>query len=105
MTDKPTTQSLQIEDRVYETRLTRKFLQRRSYTPPNPGRVVCVIPGIIQKIHVSPGQTIARDAPLLVIEAMKMQNDILSPVGGNVKKIHVKTGKMVAKGELLVEIT
>ena len=104
MTERPNLTSLQIEDRVYETQLTRKFERRRAYVPPDPGMVVCVIPGVIQKIHVSPGQVVSRDSPLLVIEAMKMQNDILSPIEGKVQKVHAQTGKMVAKGELLVEI-
>ena len=70
MTEKPILTSLQIEERVYETQLTRKFEQRRSYVPPNPGMVVCVIPGVIQKLYVTPGQAVSRNVPLLVVEAM-----------------------------------
>jgi len=40
---------------------------------------------------------------LLVLEAMKMKNDITSPRHGVIKAIHVEVGAMVAKGQLLIE--
>jgi biotin carboxyl carrier protein len=103
MTDKQPMRTLLIEDRVYETRYTTKFERRRPYIPPDPGKLLCIIPGVIQKIHVTVGEKVSRDQPLLVIEAMKMQNDILSPLAGRIKAVHVKVGQMVPKGELLIE--
>ena len=103
MTDKQPMRTLLIEDRVYETRYTAKFERRRPYVPPDPRKLLCIIPGVILKIHVTAGEKVARDQPLLVIEAMKMQNDILSPVAGKVKSVHAKIGQMVPKGELLLE--
>ena len=103
MTEKPLTKKLLIEEREYETLFTAKFERRRHYVPPDPKKIHCVIPGVILHIHVHPGKKVHRDEKLLVLEAMKMQNDILSPIEGRVKAIHVKVGAMVTKGSVLVE--
>jgi pyruvate carboxylase len=95
---------LMIGDTVYETQFTEKFERRRRYVPADPKRVVCVIPGIIQSIRIHPSQKVVRDESLMVLEAMKMQNDILCPLDGRVKAVHVKVGQMVTKGELLAEL-
>lgn len=96
--------TLTIHESTYETILTRKFKNRKPWVPHDPRRVVCVIPGVILKLHVKPGAHVQRDEPLLVLEAMKMQNDILAPVAGKVKKIFVEPGAQVVKGQVLLEL-
>jgi biotin carboxyl carrier protein len=96
-------QTLLLEDAAYETRLTRKFTRRKFYAAPNPKKLLAFIPGVIQKIHVKPGQRVKRGDPLLVLEAMKMKNDLASPRDGSVKDIYVRVGQMVAKDVLLLE--
>ncbi len=96
--------TLRIDDTSYETQYTRKFERRRAYVRAEPGMLHCVIPGVIQKIHVAPGKKVVQGEPLLVLEAMKMANDILAPRDGCVKAVHVEVGKMVTKGELLLEL-
>ena len=95
--------TLIIEDREYETILTSKFERRKKYSAPDPKKLHCVIPGVIQHIYVHAGKKVERDERLLVLEAMKMQNDILSPFEGKIKKVYVTLGKMVPKGTLLLE--
>jgi biotin carboxyl carrier protein len=95
--------TLVIGDRAYETHLTKKFKQRKTFTPADPKKVLCVIPGVIQKMYVKEGQTVHRGEPLLVLEAMKMQNDMLSHLDGVVKSIHVQIGQMATKGQVLLE--
>jgi biotin carboxyl carrier protein len=104
MIDTTQTQKLQIEDREYETFFTKKFAGRRHYHPPDPRKILCVIPGVILKIHVQPGKKVLRNDPLLVLEAMKMENIILSPADGRIKAVNVEIGKMVPKGTVLVEL-
>ncbi len=96
--------TLRIDDVRYDTGLTRKFLHRTPYTPSDPKRVLCVIPGVVQEIRVREGQVVHPHDPLVVVEAMKMRNDILASVDAVVKKIPVRTGQQVGKGELLVEL-
>jgi pyruvate carboxylase len=104
MSEKAPLKRLMIGDTVYETQFTGKFERRHPYVPVDPKRVICVIPGIIQSIHVHPSQKVARDESLMVLEAMKMQNDIGCPADGRVKAVHVKVGQMVARGDLLAEL-
>jgi biotin carboxyl carrier protein len=104
MTERIPLKTLLVDDTSYETQYTRKFEKRRIYSPTDPSRLHCVIPGIIQKIHVAPGQAVVKGEALLVLEAMKMANDIVSPVDGRVKTIYATVGKMVTKGELLLDL-
>ena len=103
MNDRLDLKTFQIEDTVYETQFTRKFERRRPYVAPDPKKFYCLIPGVIQKIHVSPRTRVVRNEPLMVLEAMKMANDILSPVDGQIKSVLVHPGQMVLKGDLLLE--
>ena len=61
------------------------------------------MPGLILDIQVSEGDAVQEGDPLLVLEAMKMENVILSPRDGVVKKIAVSRGMAVDKKHLLVE--
>lgn len=61
------------------------------------------MPGLVLKIHVNPGDSVQRGESLLVLEAMKMENDIKANFDGIVSAIHVATGDPVGKGALLIE--
>ena len=62
------------------------------------------MPGKIIDVHVREGATVLRGETLLVLEAMKMQNEIQSPVNGHVVRINVKPDSIVMKDDILVEI-
>jgi len=62
------------------------------------------MPGVIIKVAVEAGVAVAVKDALLVIEAMKMQNEIRAEAAGRVTKVHVKEGQSVAAGAPLVEI-
>ena len=49
-------------------------------------------------------ELLRRGEPLVVLEAMKMQNDIVAPADGAVKQVLVVSGEQVAKGQLLIEL-
>lgn len=95
--------SFSLDDREYFTLFTRKFRKRKKYQPKDPSELTAFIPGIIQKIYVEKGQEVRRGDPLLVLEAMKMKNDVFSPVNGIIKNILVKPGEVVKKDQLLFE--
>ncbi|MCK8523449.1 acetyl-CoA carboxylase biotin carboxyl carrier protein subunit [Aquimarina sp. D1M17] len=61
------------------------------------------MPGLLLDIQVEAGQEVKEDDPLLILEAMKMENVILSPRNGVIKGISVSKGDAVDKGQLLVE--
>ena len=63
-----------------------------------------VMPGIVRQVLVAPGAAVEAKAPLLVLEAMKMQNEVRADLPGRVLKIHVAPGATVARGDPLVTL-
>jgi biotin carboxyl carrier protein len=61
------------------------------------------MPGLILEINVIVGQEVKENDPLLILEAMKMENSFLSPRDGVIKAIAVEVGHAVDKGQLLIE--
>lgn len=61
------------------------------------------MPGLVLDVKVSAGQNITRDQPLVVVEAMKMENVIKAQGDGVIKALHVRSGASVEKGDKLLE--
>ena len=68
------------------------------------GAIVAPMPGRIIKISVQAGEDVAEHAPLMVLEAMKMEHRIEAPSSGTVKRVLVKDGELVTASTPLVEI-
>ena len=67
-------------------------------------KVEAPMPGNIMKINVKVGDTVAEGDVLIVLEAMKMENDIVSPKAGKVTSVTVQQGATVDTGDVLVTI-
>ncbi len=63
------------------------------------------MPGKVVRIEVKTGDTVKAGAGLLVLEAMKMENEIKSSFAGIIEAVHATPGKAVEKGELLLTLT
>lgn len=63
-----------------------------------------VMPGIVREVLVAEGADVVRGAPLLILEAMKMQNEVRADAPGRVASVHVRAGVAVAKGDPLVTL-
>jgi pyruvate carboxylase subunit B len=61
------------------------------------------MPGMVMKVAVEAGQRVAAGAALVVLEAMKMENELRAPTAAVVKGVRVKPGEAVEKGQVLVE--
>ena len=68
------------------------------------GRISALMPGRITSILVQEGELVNVGSPLLILEAMKMQNEITSPLSGRVKSILVKERTSVKKDTMLIVI-
>lgn len=66
--------------------------------------ITAPMPGLIMNILVQPGQSIEEGTPLLVLSAMKMENQILAQGAGVIKAIEVNVGDTVDKGQLIIEM-
>jgi biotin carboxyl carrier protein len=74
----------------------RGKIEKESLKAPMPGKIIDVL--------VREGSNVLRGEALVILEAMKMQNEIQSPVNGQVIKVHVKPDSNVMKDDILVEI-
>lgn len=68
------------------------------------GKVTAILPGQISRIYVKTGERVRAGQPLLVLEAMKMENEISAPCDGIVRSLNISPEQLVIKGELLLEI-
>jgi biotin carboxyl carrier protein len=68
-------------------------------------QVVAPMPGKVIRVLVEAGERVEADQGLLVVEAMKMQNEIRSPKSGTVERVQVKEGQAVNAGEVLCIVT
>ncbi|HYG75418.1 MAG TPA: biotin/lipoyl-containing protein [Planctomycetota bacterium] len=62
------------------------------------------IPGLVKALLVKPGDTVSAKQTLIVLEAMKMENEIIAPHEGTVVSVDAQLGQAVAAGALLVKI-
>ena len=63
-----------------------------------------MIPGRVASVAAAVGDAVEEGSPLLVIEAMKMQNEIRAPRAGTLTRVVVEAGRNVDAGDLLVVI-
>lgn len=96
-------QSFLLDDTVYSTELTKKFLNRKKWQPKNPKIITAFIPGTIREIYVTAGQQVRAGDKLLILEAMKMRNTVTAEMDGTIKTIAVSSGSTVAKNQLILE--
>ncbi len=63
-----------------------------------------MMPGRVVQVLVGPGDEVTADQAVLVVEAMKMENELRAPKTGRVLEVNVAVGRTVEKGELLLVI-
>jgi biotin carboxyl carrier protein len=69
-----------------------------------PAEVRASLPGLVVRVAVALGDTVAVGDPLVTVEAMKMQNEIRAPRAGSVTAIEVEPGQTISGGALLVRL-
>jgi len=72
--------------------------------PAGPAPLIAPMPGLIVRINVNPGDQVKAGQGLVVMEAMKMENELRAVAAGTVKAIRVKPGTAVERGATLVEL-
>jgi biotin carboxyl carrier protein len=102
---------LLVDAKEYEAEL-KGFAGARPKPKPKPravpaggtGSVLSQMTGRVIRVDVKPGDEVKEGDVLLVVEAMKMENEITAPVAGTVKSVAVAAGARVAEGDPLVVI-
>ena len=88
---------LNVENGKYKTMLTTKYVSH------DPKKIVAVIPGTVREIFIKKGSKVKKGDQLLILEAMKMMNNIIAPMDGIIKAVNVNSDTVVAKSHLLLE--
>jgi pyruvate carboxylase subunit B len=85
---------------------TRAIRERAGITagPAGPAPLVAPMPGLIVRVNVEVGDAVQPGQGLVVMEAMKMENELRAQAGGRVKTVLVSSGTVVEKGALLIEL-
>ncbi|MCL4393881.1 MAG: acetyl-CoA carboxylase biotin carboxyl carrier protein subunit [Chloroflexi bacterium] len=85
---------------------TRKLAKAEGKTAPATGEVhiKAPMPGLVRGVSVSVGDSVAARQRIVVLEAMKMQNELRSPRAGIVKEVRVQEGEAVNQGQVLVVV-
>jgi biotin carboxyl carrier protein len=78
----------------------RALRARRGTAVARTGRVElrAPMPGLLKAVHVKEGDVVERDAPIVTLEAMKMENELIAPVAGRVSKVFYVAGAKVEGG-------
>jgi biotin carboxyl carrier protein len=101
--------TFKINGRNYSVELKDKFdllLEKMGMNQTAANKVNSIkapMPGLIIDLKINAGDTVKQGDPLLILEAMKMENILKSPGEGVIKKVKVKKGDNVEKGQVLIE--
>jgi biotin carboxyl carrier protein len=91
--------------RVQDERSRRLALADRNLKAPEGELMVkAPIPGLVVKVLVAPGQQVAEGEPLLILEAMKMENELRAPRAGLIHEVRAEARMQVALGQVLLSL-
>ena len=79
-------------------------LSAANAAPTGPAPVLAPMPGLIVRVNVAPGDDVEAGQGVVVMEAMKMENELRATSSGKVKSVEVSPGTAVEKGTLLVAL-
>lgn len=83
---------------------TIRDLTAQSAAALGPAPLVAPMPGLVVRVNVAVGDVVAAGQGLIVVEAMKMENELRASAAGSVMAIHAIVGNAVEKGMVLVEL-
>lgn len=102
---------VELAEEVKTTKTPKLVRSKPVVTPeskPKPvaglSKVEAPLPGTIFKMKVKEGEQVKKGQVILIMEAMKMENNILAEIDGVITKIHVAEGATVLQGDVLAEI-
>jgi len=78
--------------------------KKNTAVPAGASTIAAPMPGTILNVNVNVGDTVKKGQVLLILEAMKMENEIVAPNDGKVVSVHVSKGASVNAGDALVSL-
>lgn len=89
---------------VIETPLSQKSPHPKPTGVVSGGLMIAPMPGTVLEIKVSEGQTVKAGDVVVILEAMKMENELVAPINGTVEKIYTGKGESVNAGDSILTI-
>jgi biotin carboxyl carrier protein len=89
---------------VVDERRARIGIVSKKFTVEGPQTIHSPMPGKVVKIMVTPGQAVEENQPLIIVEAMKMENELRAPKAGKVGQVFVGAGQAVDSGTALLTV-
>ena len=102
MSDVNEVRKLNIDDTLYETEIPDSY--GKKWAPEDNSLIKAFIPGTVIEIKTSVGKKVNKGDILLILDAMKMYNEITAPFAGTVEEVAVAAGERVEKSQLLVRL-
>jgi biotin carboxyl carrier protein len=101
--------AIKVKDSSYNVKVEEEWKARFSKTFESKKKHSVIelkspMPGKVIRINVKPDETVKKDQGLIVIEAMKMENELRSPVDGNIESLNVKVGDIANGQDILLII-
>ncbi len=94
---------LNIDETIYETEVPDSY--GKKWEAPDIRLLKAFIPGTVIEVKTTLGAKVQKGDILLILDAMKMFNEITAPVSGTIDQIAVTAGERVVKNQLLVKLT
>lgn len=98
----------EVIEGVNDNKVETKAQPQKTVSKPNVNStgesITAPMPGTIVNVLVKPGQCVKKGQVVAVLEAMKMENEIVAPVDGKVEAVNVDKGQNVSLGDNLLEI-
>lgn len=103
------TLAVERDGRVFQFRIrdprAPKLARRRSQEDSTRGELHAPMPGLVVQVLTHEGEQVEAAQPLVVVEAMKMQNALTAPLKGRIRFVAVAPGTVVESGQILLAIT
>lgn len=95
---------LALGSKIFEVEEIKEESTRSAIDPAIANMIAAPMPGLVVKVNVGEGEVVEKSQILVIIEAMKMENQMRSPMAAKVKKVVVKAGDRVDANQLLIEL-
>ena len=103
--------TIKVNNNIYKIDASDKYdelLQKMGFDTKGGGKaddIKAPMPGLVLEVKVAEGQAISKGDPVVVLEAMKMENILKASADGTVKRIAISQGNKVEKNDLLIEMS
>ena len=96
--------SKETTDKTPKSQPVQRYVMRKVFTPVDANHIMAFMPGTVGQIFVKKGDKVKKGQTIIILECMKMENELQAPFDAKVKCVRVKTGDNVVKDAILIEL-